>query len=147
MTFLDTSDLQDDVLLLKRTGTAQAKPEKDLVPAYYFDIVLRSGERVGTCDLRIGSSRRITIGGNIGYTVFPPFRGNHYAGRAVILLKSLAKRHGMTELRITCDPENRASAKTCEWAGGTFTHVLEVPADSDMFERGRRFVHVYVFPL
>ncbi len=42
MTFLDTSDLQDDVLLLKRTGTAQAKPEKDLAPAYYFDIVLRS---------------------------------------------------------------------------------------------------------
>ncbi|MBO6055329.1 MAG: GNAT family N-acetyltransferase [Oscillospiraceae bacterium] len=147
MIFLDTSDLRDDILFLKLTGTAQEKPEKDLVPAYYFDIILQSGERVGTCDLRVGNSKRIQIGGNIGYTVFPSFRGNHYAGRAVVLLKSLARRHGMTELRITCDPENRASAKTCEWAGGTFTQVLEIPADSDMYERGRRSVQVYVFPL
>ena len=147
MIFLDTSGLEDGTICLCLTGTAEARPEKQYLPAYYFDICRCDGTRVGTCDLRIGRNEKIEIGGNIGYTVFPPYRGHHYAARAVRLLKTLAARHGMAYLTISCVPENAASARTCELAGGVLTGIVPVPMFSEMYAEGKRFVRVYRFEL
>ena len=83
MIFPDTAGLGDEAIRLHLTGTAEAKPEKQYLPACYFDICRYDGTRVGTCDLRIGHNEKTEIGGNIGYTVFPPYRGHRYAARAV----------------------------------------------------------------
>jgi tagatose 1,6-diphosphate aldolase len=93
----------------------------------------------GSITLRIGSSRDIELYvGHIGYQVFPAMRGHHYAERASRLLFSLAKRHGLGPLWITCNPDNFASRRTCERLGGTLIDIVPVPADHELYARGDR---------
>ena len=80
--FYDVKDLKDDEIFLKPTKTCEAQPEKRWLPAYYFEICLLDGRRVGFCDLRIGHNDKTYIGGNIGYGIDEPFRGHHYAAKA-----------------------------------------------------------------
>ena len=145
--FLDTSDLRDGELFLRLTDTRDAQPEKRWLPAYYFDICLTGGPSVGRCDLRVGHNDKTYIGGNIGYLIHKPYRGHHYAARACRLLFALARRHGLEKLYITCQPDNAASARTCELAGGRFVETAPIPEDNEMYARGKRFVKVYEFEL
>ena len=132
MEFFDTDDLKTDEIALRLERTFPGDPVRNWVPAYYFDIVDSSGTKVGFCDLRIGHSEGLYYGGNIGYTVYEPYRGRHYAAKACALLFELAKKHGMDYLYITCQPENVASRRTCERLGGTFLGIKELPEDNDM---------------
>ena len=145
--FYDTTDLRDNEIVLRLKKTCQAQPEKRWLPAYYFDICLQDGETVGICDLRIGHNEKTYIGGNIGYEVYAPYRGHHYAAKACNLLFHQAKKHGMDYLIITCVPENLASAKTCELAGGVFIEVADIPEDNEMYAEGKRKVNVYRFDI
>ena len=56
--FYDTGDLKNDEIYLKLTRTCEAEPEKLWLPAYYFDICLLDGRKIGYCDLRIGHNER-----------------------------------------------------------------------------------------
>ncbi len=132
MLFLDTGFLQDEEIILKLERTADEDPEKGWLPAYYFAICDRQGDKMGVCDLRVGHNRNIYYGGNIGYRVYEPYRGHHYAGKACRLLFELARRHGMDGLIITCNPDNLASRKTCEYAGLRLAEIVELPEDNDM---------------
>ena len=145
--FLDTAFLKNDEIYLQLVRVAEADPVKGWVPAYHFHICLPSGLPVGKCDLRIGHNEKLYIGGNIGYSVDEPYRGHHYAGKACKLLFELARKHELGYVYITCDVNNAASARTCEYAGGTLAAVEPVPEDSDMFQRGYRQVKVYRFEL
>lgn len=145
--FYDVSDLQDSEILLKLTKTCPAQPEKRWLPAYYFDICLHNGVVVGFCDLRIGHNDKTYIGGNIGYGIEEAYRGHHYAAKACRLAFLQAKKHGMDHLFITCVPDNIASAKTCEAAGGRFVEIAEIPQDNEMYAEGKRSVKVYRFEI
>ncbi len=145
--FHDTTDLTDGVIALRLDHTCEAQPAKQWLPAYYFDVCLPDGTPVGTCDLRIGHNRKTYIGGNIGYAVDESHRGHHYAARACELLFRQARKHGMDHLYITCMPENIASARTCELAGGTFVEEIDIPEDNEMYAEGKRRVKVYRFEL
>ncbi|MDE7296327.1 MAG: GNAT family N-acetyltransferase, partial [Clostridia bacterium] len=70
--------------------------------------------------------------GNIGYRINEPYRGHHYAGKACLLRFELAKKHNMDYLIITCNPDNFASIKTCEYVGCRFVETVELPQDNDM---------------
>ena len=141
--FLPTDDLQDGEIMLRLHETKPAVPEKGYVPAYTFDICLISGEKVGACDLRVGHTQGLYYGGNIGYAVDAPHRGHHYAAKACKLLFKLAQKHGMGYVYITCNPDNVASAKTCEYAGASYEGTVDLPEDNDMYRRGERQVRVY----
>ncbi len=145
--FYDTADLHDGEVMLRLTRTCEAQPEKQWVPAYHFDVCLMDGTPVGFCDLRIGHSDKLYIGGNIGYTVHEPHRGHRYAAKACKLLFRLARKHGLEYLYITCDPQNAASERTCELAGGTFVEETDIPEDNEMYQEGKRRVRVYRFDL
>ena len=145
--FYDVSDLRDGEIFLKLARTSEAQPEKKWVPAYYFDICLSDGTKIGQCDLRIGHSDRLYIGGNIGYGIDEPFRGHHYAAKACRLLLRQAKKHDLQYLIITCDPTNTASAKTCLAAGGQYVETADIPEDHDMYAEGKRQVMIYRFEL
>lgn len=145
--FLEVSDLKNEELQLVLQRTAEADPEKGLVPAYYFSICLADNTPVGECDFRVGENERLYYGGQIGYGIWPPYRGHHYAGKACLLLFELARRHGFTTLRITCNPENIASRKTCEYAGGELEAVVDLPKDNDMYQAGERKKCIYRFTL
>ena len=143
--FYEVDDLRDDEIFLKLKRTCDAQPEKRWLPAYYFEICLLDGQRVGYCDLRIGHNDKTYIGGNIGYGIDEVYRGHHYAAKACRLLFRQAKKHGMDYLIITCAPENAASARTCELAGGSFVEMADIPEDNEMYAEGKRRVKIYRF--
>ena len=145
--FLDTEFLKSDEIYLQLERVAEGNPAKQWVPAYHFNICLLDGTHVGHCDLRIGHNEKLYIGGNIGYGVDEPYRGHHYAGKACKLLLELAKKHELGYVYITCNVNNTASAKTCEYAGGKLVATEPVPEDSDMYQNGYRSVYVYRFDL
>ncbi|MDD4290637.1 MAG: hypothetical protein PHX51_00095 [Clostridia bacterium] len=91
MIFYNTDNLKDNEILLRIVKAADAQPEKRWLPAYYFDICLLDGTKVGTCDLRIGHNDKTYIGGNIGYEIDEQYRGHNYAAKACFLLFLLAK--------------------------------------------------------
>ncbi len=146
--FLNTKDLFDDEIFLKLERTAEADPARKRVPAYYFKICrLMDDVEMGICDLRIGHEIGLYYGGNIGYTVYEPFRGHYYAGKACKLLFKQARKHDLGYLYITCNPNNLASRKSCEFAGAVLEDIVDLPEDNDMYQDGERQKCIYRFAL
>ena len=146
--FLDTSFLRDDEIILMLEKTAPGDLSKNWVPAYHFYICNDAGDRMGKIDLRIGYNDRLFYGGHIGYNVDPDFRGHRYAAKSCKLLFELARRHGMDYLYISCNPDNTASYRTCELAGGKLLGVYELPEDNDMrLEDGETHKCIFRFEL
>ena len=132
MTFLDTSDLKTEEIELRLEHTFSGDPVRNWVPAYYFDILDHTGQKVGICDLRIGHNEGLYYGGNIGYAVDEPYRGHHFAAKACKLLFELARWHELGYLIITTQPTNQPSRRTCELLGGRLLEIAELPADNDL---------------
>ena len=145
--FLDTDFLENEEIKLVLEKTVDGDAEKDWVPAYHFAIHNKQGIKMGVCDLRIGHNDKLYYGGNIGYRVAEEYRGPHYAGKACLLLFELARKHDLGYLIITCNPDNYASRKTCEYAGGELLEIVELPEDNDMREDGEFEKCIFRFAL
>jgi len=137
-----------DFLRAAPFGRQSGEPATGRVPAYHFWMlvprgVAGSGEPpiriAGGIGLRIGNNPEIEMfSGNIGYHVYPPARGRHYAERACRLLLPLCRRHGLKTLWITCNPDNRASRRTCERLGMEMVGIVPVPEGDSLYARGDR---------
>lgn len=122
------------------------QPPDDLrgwAPAYHFWMLVDNDDvpvRIaGGLNLRIGHSENLEkYAGHIGYHVYPPARGRHYAERACRLLFPLAKAHGLSTLWITCNPDNIPSRRTCERLGAELVEIVPVPKDHELYARGDR---------
>ena len=132
MRFLNTDFLRNQQIKLELERVAEGDLAKKWVPAYYFFICTPGGKRMGKCCLRVGNNENTYYGGHIGYEIDEPYRGNHYAAKACELLFSLAKRHEMSYVLITCNPDNIASRKTCEYLKGNLLEIAELPKNNDM---------------
>jgi len=136
-TFLDYPSFSDEEIDLRLTRTIERDDEKGYVPAYVYSVFLRHGtEAIGYIDIRIGENENLYYGGHIGYRIREKFRGNGYAGKACRLIVPLALAHGMTMLRITCNPDNAASRRTIEKLGAEFMGIVAVPEYNEMYLRG-----------
>jgi predicted acetyltransferase len=128
--FLEITPPPDGVLKLIMVERLPAATSPWGVPAYSFNMQARGGEYLGRIRLRVGwNDEVIRYAGHIGYAVEPAHRGHHYAERACRLIVPLAKRHGMTELWLTCQPDNIASRRTLERLGAEYAAVLDVPSE------------------
>ena len=138
--FLPLEAMSDGELELRLLSAAPADASKQRAAAYSFGMFLPGRKRkVGGIDLRLSESEDMRhYGGQVGYGVFPDFRGRQLAARALALLLPLARRHGFQELWITCDPDNLASRRSCERAGAVFFELVEIPPGHEMYERGIR---------
>lgn len=118
-----------------------------LVPCVEYRIVLHDTFiQVGYCDLRLGMNEIIYYAGNIGYRIFAPYRGNHYALEATDLLLSIAYRvYHMEKVIITCSPDNIASMKTLEKLPGVLLETVNVPEDHWLYKRGETIKNVYLY--
>lgn len=146
--FFNTVDLKNQKIYLHLYKTVNENKEKGYVPAYYFKIIKCDNDmEIGQCDLRIGYNDNTKYGGNIGYEIYEPFRGNHYAGEACKLLFLLAKKHKMKEIIITCSPENIASRKTCEYCGAELVGVIDVPQGHELYKGGQKKTCQYIVKL
>jgi predicted acetyltransferase len=146
--FRDPGKLTDGELHLVLVNKIPADEAKGFVPSYEFNMVnAHTREIMGGINLRIGYNERIKYGGQIGYAVGKEYRGKRYAARSLKLLFPLVKRHGLDPLWVTCDPDNTASRKTCELAGGTLVEVVDIPKNSELYKRGERKKCRYRFDL
>ena len=49
----------------------------------------------------------------------------------------------MHDVYITCTPDNDASARTIELAGGKYLETARIPEDNEMYLEGKRQVKIY----
>ena len=130
--------LRDGELSLRLKACVPADLLKGYVPAYSF-VMDVDGKDAGDIGLRIGNSPPLRGWcGHIGYDVEEAFRGHRYAARSVRLLLPLAYRHAINPLWITCAPDNIASARSCELAGGVYVETIAIPEGTEMYNEGRR---------
>ena len=138
--FKDYGKFSDGEIEVAVSEKRPAIPEKGYVPAYWFDIRLvgRPG-RIGRVDLRIGNTGHLILyGGHIGYSIDAEYRGHRFAARACNLIKPVAIDHNLKTLWITCNPDNIASRRTCEILGCELVEIVDLPEDTDMYQRGER---------
>lgn len=144
--FMDFTALTDGVLSLVCVQKKSADPVKKYVPAYSFE-VRKDGVRVGEINLRIGYPEGLYYGGNIGYAIDEPYRGNGYAVRACRLLIPVAKAHGMQILYISNDRDNHASRRVCEKLGAMLLRVAKLPEDTELYQEGHRYENIFVWDI
>ena len=119
------------------------------VPVYKFEMrTTNTGLKLGRIDFRVGHTQDLTMyAGHFGYGVGQKYRGNRYAARSCQLLFSLAKKHLIDPIWITCNPDNMASRRTCEIAGGKLVEIVDLPPDNDQYQEGDRQKCRYRFDL
>ncbi len=121
----------DDEICVKVNALLTPDESKYHVPTYNFAVYSKAGnEQVGAISFKVGSNDGIYFGGNIGYEIYPQFRGRHYAYKACKLLFPLIKMHGWEKVIITCDPDNLPSARTCELLGAKKLEVVTAKVGS-----------------
>lgn len=121
-------------------GHQPADPPWRSIPAYHFWMVDHQRHDLpiaGAICLRIGTDQETDFYyGHVGYHVYPPHRGRHFAERAVRLLFPLARRHGVNPIWITCNPDNWASRRTCQRLGATLVQTVAVPSNHPLYAVG-----------
>ena len=144
----DMDFLRTEEISLRQVELEPDDPQRKWDPAFHFDILDRTGTRVGGCNLRLGHSEALYYAGNIGYKIDEPWRGRRYAGKACLLLFELARRQGMEYVLISCAPDNLPSRRTCERLGGELVEIVELPEDSEQRRvTGEPCRCVFRFPL
>lgn len=142
--FLPTDDLTDGVIRLRCAWRKERDTARRRVPYYQFDILRESdGAVAGQCSLRLSLEEFMTWPGQIAYEVNPAFRGQQFAARACKLLYTLARRHQLPYVTITCRPENAASARTAELSGAVFVEESVIPDNHPMRADGYDVVKIY----
>jgi predicted acetyltransferase len=109
---------------LTMQGGTIARPDGTLVPKLPFLARwIWDGDFCGTISLRWQEGTDALpphVLGHIGYAVVPWKRGRGYASEALRQMLIEAARVGVRRLEITTDPDNRASQRVIEKAGGRY---------------------------
>lgn len=149
ISFLHRGRMSGEIVDLIEDGREEPNAMNQFAGSLYYEIRLhRQKIKIGECDLRIGMNNELYYAGNIGYRIFDSWRGHHYAYEACKILFVLAKKeYHMTNLIVTCSPENIASKKTLEKLGGTLVETVEVPEWHWLYKRGEKTKEIYHFDL
>ncbi|MCX5661120.1 MAG: GNAT family N-acetyltransferase [Planctomycetota bacterium] len=138
--FLNPGPMVDGDLTVRLRDCLPGNAFTGRASAYRFDLVgTQTQACMGSIDLRLGDDDYLRLyAGQVGYNVDAPFRGHHFAARSVRILLPLARLHGLNPLWITCNPDNFASRRTCELAGGELEEIVDVPPTVLLYHRGER---------
>lgn len=145
MFFRKSPNLDDGEIKLKYVSKYKDNDPDGWGLSYVYDVIVLSSNRViGRCDLRLGQTKTLDLAGHIGYTIYVPYRGHHYAAKACQLLFKQAAYLKMKELIITCNTDNIASYRTCELAGCEFIETKLVPRDHILYAQGDREKAIFI---
>ncbi len=77
---------------------------------------------IGTLNVRYPYEGYVKVHGHIGYGIRPSERKKGYATEVLKLALEYCKEIGLTEVLLTCDKSNIASAKTIRKCSGKLEH-------------------------
>lgn len=133
-----TPGIRSGPVHLQRAETLRGDPLRGLAPAHRFEVMLDDGTAVGHINLRIGSSRHVTMtAGHIGHGILPQHRGRSYSYHACRALAPFVRQH-YDRVILTVDPENTPSIRVIERLGAIFIEEVVVPEDDPAYEKGAR---------
>ena len=140
---------EGEIVDLKERYRVDKQTAYDGVPTIYYDILRHSDkEKVGTIDLRLTIQGDMYYYGHIGYNILRSYRGNHYAYEACKMLFGIAKdEFNMSELIITCSPENIASYKTLKKLNGELLELVKVPKNHDLYLKGETSKYIFRYKI
>lgn len=147
--FLNRELTEGDVVDLRLEARREPSYGNSYTASEIYAITLHGhSAKIGECDLRIGMNEELYYAGNIGYRIYEKYRGSGYACEAARMLMRIAKeKHHMTELILTCSPDNIASRKTLEKLGGELIETVNVPSAHWLYRRGEKVKNIYRFVL
>lgn len=109
----------------------------DLSDEAYLDIILNeTKEKVGFIFFNYNASEESLYDGNVGYRINKDFRNNHYASRALGLLKLLVKGNksvSSKDIYISTIPSNEISQKVIINNGGEMVYFGNVPESDPLY--------------
>lgn len=116
------------------------------VPQLDFFLLRDDATILGWSGLRLRLIPRLEdIGGHIGYRIRPTERRKGYGARILALTLAQARKHGLSDVLLTCDSDNIGSRRIIERNGGQLAsesvspqsgvlvarYWIHVPADGD----------------
>jgi len=139
---------KSETVSLKERFSISNERAYDGVGTVFFDIYNNEGYRVGSIDLRLKMDDYMYYYGHVGYDVYEPFRGNHYAYEACKVLFEIAKdEYKINELIITCNPDNIASYKTLVKLGGECKGIVKVPLSHPLYIHGDKEKYIFCYKI
>ncbi len=143
--FYPSTLYQGPRIFLKEKYHLKSEDTYDKVEVIVYTIHLKENyHKIGEIDLRLTMNDFMYYYGHLGYHILEKYRGNHYASEACTIIKLLAKeKYDMSELIVTCNPDNYASIKTIERVGGIFIEHVGVPKDHELYRLGEKEKLVY----
>lgn len=134
---------------LRQEFTRSANAFNNYVPSVIYGIYRHGSDvKIGECDLRLGMNEELYYAGQIGYRIYENYRGHGYAYDACLILFAIARdEYGMSDLLLTCSPDNIASRKTLEKLGGTLKENVDVPSWHWLYKRGETNKNIYIYSL
>ncbi|MGL5753837.1 MAG: GNAT family N-acetyltransferase [Paraclostridium sp.] len=121
----------DIVLQEKREGDDL----KGFSPEYKFKVLLHNSDKIiGHINLKIGNIEKVVkYIGYIGYAINEEYRGNKYSAKACSIIKEVAKENRLDSIIITCNPDNYASRRVCEYIDANLIEIIDIPKTSDAY--------------
>lgn len=93
---------------------------RDDGPVYTFAVTKNNGELIGEIDANIDCEELDSVNegeANVSYSIYPKFRGQGYAGKAVSLMERFLLSKNISKSVIRISPENISSLKVPEKLG------------------------------
>lgn len=119
------------------------------IEALLYDIYVPELDRVvGRCEFRNETGRDLWYYGQIGYVIYPPYRGHRFAYHACVeMFKDIKEKKGLQEFLITCNPDNIPSKKTIKNLGGVYLTTVDIPEDHELYDLKEYQKEIYVISL
>lgn len=138
-----------DIVDLKYRYETTEDTAYDGIPTIYYDIVLHdTGAKIGSIDLRLKMDDNMYYYGHVGYDIVPRHRGHNYSYEACkLLFKEAKERYGMSELYLTCNPDNIASYKILQKLNGELVEVVQVPSNHELYKRGDKMKCIFRYKI
>lgn len=145
----EDKSIKGDIVDLKYRYETTEESAYDGIPTVYYDIVLHeTGAKVGSIDLRLKMDDNMYYYGHVGYGISPRHRGHHYSYEACkLLFKEAKQRYNMSELYLTCNPDNEASYKTLQKLNGELVEVVQVPKDHELYKHGDKMKCIFRYKI
>lgn len=115
---------------------------------FFYDIALHNTDTI-IGDINYEDKYRdVDIMGNIGYCIRKEYRGNHYARKALELLKKILSDRGKEKLIISIEKNNEPSKKTALAFGASLICYRQVPKNHVLYNSTyNNEVMIYIYDL